>query len=607
MGLDSATLAGVVSTAIAFVTLIVSSVQLLYQYYTNVSLNALGARNCNERVMGPWARFTRRRWRWSELRFETIFESPVLFVGFPSNLHGPLPFQDIWYIDGSEKSYEDTRTPRPASLSLNAKHTTIDMGVNVEATWILLLQALQSMECDSAMWNNTVYGEALNNRTLSVGVQAQRLSWDFIPNFKKPFANTTMSHMVEIAAMLCIYWTMWDSAADRYRAEGNGYILLGSLNSEQNIVFQLIKRNEYIVRNHIIPHIWIKELCFGLCPTFYWSNWSNWSITDDPGTGAVFEPAMGMGTQLKVGSRQEIAETLMGIGCPIKVAEHFLSEEARVSHLFPVIFDVIGMLGHMLSIKECCCRMLPNPTIYRWERQRFDTKQLLLAFKQHFHTLSESYAACGRLPNPLVAIATALNRISPHLGYHLIHGSSPLLLDNLRASIEVIDTYLKGSPENWKSPSQNIVLETVSHHISTIVTDLKHQPSWLIDIFLFARTTDGTNEQNYIKFLFRHSRWAATHEYPDTGKIRHLHSHERELTWRTVGEPPPEETPALDDRAEAEYKDIPWRDSARVRDITWCLLVFRMLCWLQLHDFHRDDVMIPRSATYGSRMPVYII
>lgn len=38
----------------------------------------------------------------------------------------------------------------------------------------------------------------------------------------------------------------------------------------------------------------------------------------------------------------------------------------------------------------------------------------------------------------------------------------------------------------------------------------------------------------------------------------------------------------------------------------WCTLVFRMLCWLLLHDFHRKDVQISKSELLGSRLPVYI-
>ena len=39
----------------------------------------------------------------------------------------------------------------------------------------------------------------------------------------------------------------------------------------------------------------------------------------------------------------------------------------------------------------------------------------------------------------------------------------------------------------------------------------------------------------------------------------------------------------------------------------WFSLVFRMLCWLLLHDFHKNDVQITKSELLGSRLPVYIV
>ncbi|GJC98957.1 modin [Colletotrichum higginsianum] len=39
----------------------------------------------------------------------------------------------------------------------------------------------------------------------------------------------------------------------------------------------------------------------------------------------------------------------------------------------------------------------------------------------------------------------------------------------------------------------------------------------------------------------------------------------------------------------------------------WCTLVFRMICWLMLHDFHKKDVQVStKSELLGSRLPVYI-
>lgn len=349
--MDSATLAGVVSAVITFLALIVSSIQLLYQYYTNVSLNALGARNCNERVMGPWARATRRRWRWLELRFEIIFEAPTLFVAPAWNTRGPVLGQPVSYINGSAKSYADTRTTPPPDLRARTIQTSYDglppevtpkttvQQVNVEATWVALLRALQAMERESEMWQTIVHsGEpreeppSVQERTLAVAVQAQTLSWDFVPNFKKPFANTTIGHIVEIAAMLGIHWTTWDSATDRYRAEGNGVMLLGSFIAEQGIVFQLIRHaNSEFRENRVIPCHELKRYCFGFVPTFYYID----KYDKVPETSEYNVPSDPIIPLLKLGSRQEVTETLMEIGCPVEVAEHFLNKDARVSHLFP--------------------------------------------------------------------------------------------------------------------------------------------------------------------------------------------------------------------------------------------------------------------------------
>lgn len=45
---------------------------------------------------------------------------------------------------------------------------------------------------------------------------------------------------------------------------------------------------------------------------------------------------------------------------------------------------------------------------------------------------------------------------------------------------------------------------------------------------------------------------------------------------------------------------------AASHDDIWRVLVFRMICWLMLHDFNSDDVQVSKSELLGSRMPVYI-
>lgn len=39
----------------------------------------------------------------------------------------------------------------------------------------------------------------------------------------------------------------------------------------------------------------------------------------------------------------------------------------------------------------------------------------------------------------------------------------------------------------------------------------------------------------------------------------------------------------------------------------WNTLIFRMLCWLLLHDFHEKDAQIPKSELFNNQLPAYIV
>jgi len=46
------------------------------------------------------------------------------------------------------------------------------------------------------------------------------------------------------------------------------------------------------------------------------------------------------------------------------------------------------------------------------------------------------------------------------------------------------------------------------------------------------------------------------------------------------------------------------QDRKEQRNTIWVSLIFRMLCWLLLHDFDKADVKVVPSDLKGSRMPV---
>jgi hypothetical protein len=79
-------------------------------------------------------------------------------------------------------------------------------------------------------------------------------------------------------------------------------------------------------------------------------------------------------------------------------------------------------------------------------------------------------------------------------------------------------------------------------------------------------------------------------------------------TNEKMGESDQEET---DEESDDDYEsppppDIDLADEEASHHDIWCVLVFRMICWLMLHDFNKLDVQVSKSELLGSRMPVYI-
>ncbi len=101
------------------------------------------------------------------------------------------------------------------------------------ASWVTLLSALQLKEYSSRQWDAQKRLESALGKFVSppeygitVGLQKKTRSWDFIPSsINKPYATSTICHLVEMMAMLGLYWKVFDQSFWNLRAEGNGFIL----------------------------------------------------------------------------------------------------------------------------------------------------------------------------------------------------------------------------------------------------------------------------------------------------------------------------------------------------------------------------------------------
>lgn len=350
MGLSDELFVAVVALIVSVVALSATFMQVLQQYYASAS----GYSQCNEKVMGKWAKSRSRRFSWEELRFEVHFDAPVIFVSPPNNESGPIHGADIFFLDGTQKSLDATMTtsemdPRKEYEQKSVKER-IHTADHERASWLILLYAVQRMEDKSRIWQQEQYNDLgpqapekyglppappslQESHTLTVALQRKRKSWDTMPtSVTKPYATTTMCHLIEMMAVLGVYWKEFDRKRDRYRAEGNGFMVLGERLSELGLMFSFqVYGKCHFERNRVIPVDEIKELCFGYVPTIYRETLDQRRLefpSDEPQNLS----------SLQMASRSEIAETLIVIGCNNNTVQYFLNEKSNTTHLFPCKF-----------------------------------------------------------------------------------------------------------------------------------------------------------------------------------------------------------------------------------------------------------------------------
>lgn len=242
---------------------------------------------------------------------------------------------------------------RIKSLKAGVTRQAIRTADNEFATWLALLMALQRMEKESRQWQEDEFfgytapnnewhtrashtplqstfdeRDANNLHTLTVGIQKKKRWWDTMPeHVKKPYATSTICHMVEIMAMLGIHWKVFNQNENRYRAQGNGFLVTGVHVDELGTIFSFRKMGQtWFQENRIVPNETVKELCFGYCPTIF-----------RPEDFKMYADEPKDLRTLQLSSSAAMVETLKVIGCNTKTLEYFSkpTEDTRYSHLFP--------------------------------------------------------------------------------------------------------------------------------------------------------------------------------------------------------------------------------------------------------------------------------
>ncbi|KAK0385701.1 hypothetical protein NLU13_6878 [Sarocladium strictum] len=728
-----------VALVISVVALLATFMQVLQQYYAS----AYGYSECNEKVMGKWAETKSRKFSWHELRFEVEFQSPVIFVAPPTNVRGPVPNARIAVLDGTDESMHNSRTTsdvdhnksynRPSPMG----HEKIHTADNERASWLELLSAVQRMERDSSAWQAQQYrakapprsGEdsepcqmpptQMECHTLAVAIQGKQRSWVTMPrSITKPYATTTICHLIEMMAALGIYWTEFDRRRDRYRAEGNGFMLMGERLSDLGLCFSFQTYGKcQFNSNRVIPADEIKELCFGYVPTIY-------RETLDQRRLEEFNDGLQNLSHLQMASRNEIAESLTLIGCNNNTVRYFSGSESSVtSHLFPVAFEVLGMLCLPIHIQGTFFTYVPNPTPYRWDKRSFSLVKLMQAFRKYFNgeppsvlpgrnsrlqrtiqthlktfdDLDESTSGRDRFLY-MKALCDALRDVDEVLtgrafcirdvgGTHRApmqhedswakHMTTPteekdkhkkrrvMVQDVLRSHLQEVLRLLNENeeraatsvPETLTIPFENSGLSAgppsspePTRSSGPTFQDMnaaspdERQDRFMQVYFDVICPLVVSNAQRSTMSRRRNASRLAMLPPPFGHELRRRSSGRSNLasgnllvsrdrspvpsiaTRTTSGDfevAPRRQSMDVHPRTQSSTKSSSLHDavsgqtgigmagrSLADEDVShvdiWFTLVFRMICWLTLHDFNKMDVQLPKSELRGSRMPVYI-
>ncbi|KAK9776879.1 hypothetical protein AB5N19_07474 [Seiridium cardinale] len=467
---------------VALVIAVIAFVTTVVQLAQSIIATARGLPNCDERVMGLWARSSRVWFKWWQLRLEVDFEAPVIFLAPDDNARGPVKDDNgkdakIWYANGLPTSFEDFRVVDNQDEEATNQHLkrervhTVD---NELATWVTLLGAIQKMEKESRLWEGLQWRNAQarnsqaiqpslqgNVTTLAVGMQRKKRSFDAMPTVKRPYAITTICHLVELAAVLGLYWKEFNRDQNKYRAEGNGYSLLGSRLDDFGIVFVFEKTGwASFDESRIIPTHEVKELCFGNVPTFYREK--NRDADERWASRMIEQKTL---QTLQLGSRQEILDTLSLIGCNTNTTLYFQKDDPKqLTHLFPVTFEIIGMLGRTLHVPGRPFRYLPNPTLVAWNSQRFNLRRMLREFERNLREgikvgAQNQHSFTDELEK-ILALAGKLQRNLPDQTDRFTPGN----LDEIHKVVDATDELLSED-----SKDKNVVLDVLRRHIQEVL------------------------------------------------------------------------------------------------------------------------------------------
>lgn len=265
---DADLIVAIVALVFSVIVGLVITSQLLAQIFST----AEGQRKCSSSLLGLWSEDptteTRRKWRWSEARFETKFVIPEIFLDTSA-------IQD----ESDDALHKDrgqiwSRFFLENGTKMSSKRKTMSvLGADVDLDYILFICTFAEDAPDMVSWLNFLAflrletrhakiqtlpnepSEKSNASTSSPGrasepqidslelswprIKYRLHSWDFMPpNAPKPFAKITIHDLAVLARRTGMVWKTFDVKNGNMSAEGGSHILTGTLIQGMGLVLE---------------------------------------------------------------------------------------------------------------------------------------------------------------------------------------------------------------------------------------------------------------------------------------------------------------------------------------------------------------------------------
>ena len=237
----------------------------------------------------------------------------------------------------------------------------------------------------------------------------------------------------------------------------------------------------------------------------------------------------------------------------------------------PVSFEIIGMLGKVFRLRGSNFRMLPNPTNDHWlkttgPKASWKITRLMDVFQDRLldHKTSEGYPENHQVSD-ICRQRKTISQIRSKDEDNDLTGKGDADL-----SIEMREEIHNALDDRTKFllglNKQAAVLSVVVAHLTEVMKILENPDSALNTIV----QANANKEEPLIAYYFNQIR------------------------------------PLVIGNVDTNTNKLFTKEEKEQRNIIWISLIFRMLCWLLLHDFDKADVKIVPSDLKGSRMPIYI-